>query len=107
MIKIVQGDHFERALQLTLNDVPFSISPTAIVRARVVHLASGALGEVVTTDGSEDDADWATSRIVVTMPTDVTAALTVGVSKIEVEVADPEPRTWFFDDVLVLPQTIT
>lgn len=107
MIRIVQGDHFERALQLTENDIPFTIGPEAVVRARVVHLATGAQGEIVTTDGSEPAANWSASLIVVTMPTEVTTTLTVGRSKIEVEVADPEPQTWFFDDVLVLPQTIT
>jgi hypothetical protein len=105
-MKFTQGDDIERPLQLTANDVPFSIGPAAVVRARLVHLATGATSDIVQPDGTETGSDWTNSLIVVTFPSAVSEGFTVGRSKMEVEVADPEVQTWFFYDILVLPQTI-
>lgn len=109
MITVVQGDHFERPVQLTKNNVPFAISPTAVIRARAVHLATGNRGEEITVTGAETGSNWPSSLIVPSFVTANTTSWTVGRSKIEIEVEDPAgvPTTWFVNDIMVLPQTLT
>jgi hypothetical protein len=109
MMEFVVGDHIKRSVQITENDVPFVIDPTSILRARLVHLATGATSDIVTTDGTEPEANWAISQVILTFPKAVSEGFTVGRNKIEIEIEHPpdEPQTYFVHDILVLPQTIT
>ena len=95
--KVTTGDDISLQVTLKKNAATFAISDTAIVKAALIHSATGdKLTSEVTQSKDTSGADWPNSLVVVEIPSSETESSTrTGVTKVEIQVADPSKLTWF------------
>lgn len=100
---IVSGDDFAVQVQLKRGTpealLPFVISGSAVVKARLVSIdhKTTYTAEVVQ-ESTAPGADWSTSLVVIKFAGSDTSGITYqGKAKIEIQVADPDKKTWWVD----------
>ena len=103
MIELVAGDHIRKLTQI-VSGRPLTLA--AQIRARLVNLQTGDLGDTVTVDLFDPETDLANNSVILEFPSANTTSWPIGAAKIEVEVREPEPDTFFVKDILVHQQTI-
>lgn len=102
----VTGDTRTKLVQLSINELPFEISPTSAVTAQIVNKdKSKILSSALTTcESTMEGADWATSLVAVKFPRENTAAIKVTgeelVANLEIQVTidplgNPEDITFY------------
>jgi hypothetical protein len=103
MLFLVQNDDENYQVQLTRDGLPFTIDPLSTVTAGVIHRDSGSTVGPVVCDSGADGANWASSLVVVTIPSATTALCDLGQSTIEIQIDDPSDgkSTFFLDNVVV------
>lgn len=98
VLNVATGDAINLPVTLTLNNEPYVISLTAVVRAALVESSDkdrALLGSIVAMSNAAPGADWPNGVVILIFPKTETANWKPGNRMIEIEVAvDGEPLTW-------------
>lgn len=103
MSSFTTGDSRPYPMQLTINDQPFEIPISSVVKAQII---SSDKKKVLSSSpaiclSSDTDADWATSKVSVKFPREATASIRIqGDALLEVQVTlgsgdSAEDWSWF------------